>query len=80
MTRDEAIVKFVRLKSASGTRWIDTAPGWIDTFVGLGMLKLDEPKSAQEQLAESVVARIHPASVQIFFDAMDKLGLKLVEK
>lgn len=88
MTRDEAIEIWHRddgkLRSPAEI---------IDAFAALGMLKLDEPKSAEERFYEIVSENLavdSPAMREprenkravgmIFYEALTEAGLRIVEK
>lgn len=76
MTRDEAIKAF-RNSTPNPSSFSDEA--WIDRFVALGMLKLDEPKPIGIRLGEA----LKPFGIQIGvyeMEAIDAAGLKIVEK
>jgi hypothetical protein len=77
MTRQEAV------KTMAGG-WFgpsEVAEKWIDMFVKLGMLKLEEPKSQRERLVEILGNRDWMASdVDEFRECLCEAGLQIVEK
>jgi len=84
MTRDEAIEKFSHTRfHMMGERRSET---WIEMFVALGMLKLDEPKSVLRRAESALRVAIQVGSPDDPMDAMDVIsclddaGLKIVEK
>ncbi len=76
MTREQAIDILDRTTSV-GDRI--SAAYWIDIFVALGMLKLDEPKGVEQRLAEAYAGQVSltPTGLKCRLDAA---GLKIVEK
>jgi hypothetical protein len=90
MTRDEAIADFNEAANPSSF----STGAWIDRFVALGMLKLDEPKNPSELAilaldGQMVGGPMHgmlctyrlgrSEAIQLA-DALDRAGLKIVEK
>lgn len=76
MTRDEAI-KTWDIARGKG----DYAPTFIDAFVALGMLKLDEPKSAQQMAYAAFVSAGWSVTRTVeTICLIDSAGLKIVEK
>lgn len=85
MTRDEAVDAIHNahnpgdlpgeLRWDSNRRWAEKA---VDGYVALGMLKLDEPKSAYEKLADAM--GIGRWSRNNIMSAIESAGLKIVEK
>lgn len=89
MTLDEALKAFANVSEPSSFK--DSV--WIERFVALGILKLDEPKSAQQQFYDVIAAELavdSPAMrnmkdnkhvvAMIFYDALKEAGLRIVEK
>ncbi len=78
MTRAEAIEIVIR--TAAGDRV--SAAYWIDIFVALGMLKLDEPASAHEKALAAMYQATSDGMLtpRWAIDAIDAAGLKIVEK
>lgn len=78
MTRDE--VETIIHDNFFMGRGKTFAQSWTDAFVALGMLKLDEPKSAWEKF--NAIARdwVDPLEMGEFFSDIEKAGLKIVEK
>lgn len=74
MTRDEA-VKAIRLSDRHYDTWEEM---WIDRLVALGILKLDEPKSATEKFKDALIDQ--GWSPQGVDDAIRQAGVKIVEK
>jgi hypothetical protein len=84
MTRDEATTIMTKLKKSKSD---DDVSNVIDAFVALGMLKLDEPKSAWQKFEDAAVAKHQWLSsndrVSILYEVLELLditGLKIVEK
>lgn len=91
MTREEAIKAF-HGATPNPSSFADAA--WIDRFVALGMLNLDEPKSAVDKtyeilngknLAYSAAGRMNvyvlgPGDIRAIIDTLATHGLKIVEK
>lgn len=81
MTRDEAVN--VMSEIWGGNRQHALGESYVDAFVALGMLKLDEPKSAQQKLdALFSLYRLEDARLKMheFLAYLDEAGLKIVEK
>ena len=77
MTRDEAIERFRCAGRPNSLR----ASDWIEKFVALEMLKLDEPKSAHELTYRALVSGGHPVfEASRVIETLDRAGLKVVEK
>lgn len=77
MTRDQAISK-VQLACIQGE-----AQGLIKSLENLGLLKLDEPKSAQKRCDEIfTLYRLEDAKLKAheFLAYIDEAGLKIIEK
>lgn len=83
MTRDEAIrvrrAHYVDHSEEVALKW---AVADVDSYVALGMLKLDEPKSAGERAVDAMFERgarglIAPRHA---IEAINMAGLKIVEK
>lgn len=81
MTRDEAIGTQMRVYFNQGVpsgRAEAIATDQIDSWVALGILKLDEPKSAEDELREKLGRDIWSANAVLY--AIDQIGLKVVRK
>jgi hypothetical protein len=79
MTREEAHAKLLEGTRSSCTegQMVD----FIDMALALGMLKLDEPKSAEQKLKEHLTADGYGAyAADSFIRGIDSAGLKIVEK
>lgn len=63
MTREEAIEK---MQMGDG----DFAKAWLDRFVRLGMLKLDEPRSAEDRFQRALFDLGYSKTSMGFRDAM----------
>jgi hypothetical protein len=75
MTRDEARFKLLEATESRCTESFIT--DFLDSVVALGLLKLDEPKSEEDTLAE--IFRGYVAmSPHYFRIRLDELGLKIV--
>lgn len=88
MTRGEAIKIMVDDKWFGPT---EVSGRWIDIFAALGMLELDEPKSANEKALEVLKGKnlprgpynvfvLGPNEAGAIIDALHAAGLKIVEK
>ena len=80
MTRDEAIKKFAEGHNNYQTGW---AERWVDMFVSLGMLKLDEPKSLDARINYAInyeMCSNKTVQAREIKAALDRAGLKIVEK
>jgi hypothetical protein len=77
MTRDEAIKAF-RNSTPNPSSFSDEA--WIDRFVALGMLKLDEPKSAAQKFADIAYEVCGAAGYAKLWERFEKAGIRVVEK
>jgi hypothetical protein len=78
MTRDEAIKKF---ETNSEHYYGTYASDWVDLFIALGMLKLDEPKSAEERVRDQARCEdIYDFKTELFMRVVDHAGLKIVDK
>ena len=76
MTRDEAIKRFNDAADGSFS-----GEAWIDRFVALGILNLDEPKSVIDRLANGMTrAGFNPFTRSELKAILESEGLKLVEK
>jgi polyhydroxyalkanoate synthesis regulator phasin len=78
MTRDEAIKKSAdTLAVSSGS----VMGGWIDVFVALGMLQLDEPRKYSDDLVSTVreLRSCYDNTVE-FLERLEQRGLKIVKK
>lgn len=78
MTRDEAIKVFKR--GVIGGNW---EADWIDKFVALGMLKLDEPKSAADKFRAAMNDLGYKGNSCVWPDletALNVAGVRIVEK
>jgi len=79
MKYDEACQKLANCLQRNKTEmW---ASDWIDAFVSLGILKLDEPKSAEKRFLEAVCR--HGFYLSVGDDVLGVIanaGLKIVEK
>lgn len=101
MTRDEAIKllgnSFVPFQGRGDVSQalVKHPAKWVDSFVALGMLKLDEPKpTAREKFLKALDGRvighsggnyvqqyvIGPSDVSILLQYVEAAGLRLVEK
>jgi hypothetical protein len=80
VTRDEALKTLSEVYGLSS----DFLPAWahknIDSYVALGMLKLDEPKLVLDRLYDQMASTAIGHHYATLLDAIDKAGLKLVEK
>ena len=76
MTRDEALKTF-RGATPDPSSLSDAA--WIDRFVGLGMLKLDEPRSIRSRALDEILKIFGGHDADMFFKCIDDAGLKIVE-
>jgi hypothetical protein len=86
MTRDDAINK---LWGAKGTNGMSLTPAMghhqamllVEQLMALGLLKLDEPKTAEDKLWDELasVSRFD-RSDSMLKRAIDRAGLKIVEK
>ena len=79
MTRDEAL-KIARCGYGNLGGFSDHPKAFVDMAVALGMLKLEEPKSAWTKFNEIVNDWVDPVEQGKFFSDMEKAGLKIVEK
>jgi hypothetical protein len=78
MTRDEAVQKLRAAQPKIDTVW--NAALWVDAFVALGMLKLDDPKSVDQRL-DLVLSYLGPAATHVELKyALEAQGLALIEK
>lgn len=78
MTRDEA--EMLAIKAVS-FQFSEDARRHIDVLVALGMLKLDEPETADQKFRKIVIDRgFHDSHPLAFLRDMDAAGLKIVEK
>ncbi len=76
MTRDKAI-DIIKDK----TIWhIEHCASMVDAFVALGILKLDQPKSAEDRAVEALWATGSRVTPRIVLKGLDDAGLKIVEK
>lgn len=96
MTRAEAIsLTNAAMHAPDGVVWCDSAGDaqqkraelaresekFVDAAVALGMLKLDEPKSAEDALKEQMLAMgFSKRDVNVVRCALETAGLKIVEK
>ncbi len=81
MTRDEAIEIWRKTYCGMKASPADVSAKAIDGFVSLGILKLDEPKSAKKMAYAAIVTAgwsVGAASETIAI--LDRAGLKIVEK
>lgn len=80
MTRDEAI-KTVIEKSGRFLTSPDMAACLVDTWAAVGIIKLDEPKSVPRKVMEAITdIPLEFRLVGNIEEALDKAGLKIVEK
>jgi hypothetical protein len=77
VTRNEAIVI---LQKAGSDCQTFSAPQYVDAYVALGMLKLDEPKSINDRLYDQLVRTSIGHFYGTLLNAIDAAGLKLTEK
>lgn len=75
MTRDEAIRKFNDAADGSFS-----GEAWIDRFVALGILKLDEPRSNIDLLVESLGWRLGSCAHAELNQALGRAGLMIVKR
>lgn len=75
MTRDEAIRAASHAIDSGGNNAMEK---WVNVFVALGMLKLDEPKTPERKLRDAVYNEYN--SVDAFILAIERAGLAIVEK
>src|SRR5687768_7458636 len=78
MTRDEAI----EIWDSQPNDFLEPAD-IIDKFAALGILKLDEPKSANSKFMDAMIARGYPQNSNLFADilfALDAAKTKIVER
>lgn len=82
MTRDEAIKKAEACFqfNVPSQEWFFNPIRLVAALENLGMLKLDEPKSAQQKLDEILVAYLGASDLHSLRNEMDGAGLKIVEK
>jgi hypothetical protein len=93
MTRDEAVAAYIRFtyedlpRTAAQMRVLHVnAARRIDAYVALGMLKLDEPKSAEDRAIDilasidSKVGLTRFGAATAIIDLLYSAGLKIVEK
>jgi hypothetical protein len=74
MTRDEAI------KVAGNVRLFDSEQ-FVDALIALGMLKLDEPKSANQKARDQARNEgLSGHTMEICLGAIERAGLRIVEK
>jgi hypothetical protein len=83
MTRDEALKIMSRIWGGNPQHAL--AKSYVDAFVALGILKLDEPRSFQKKLEDFVSdSRLVQGGMQdrfgSLFKVLDSCGLKIVEK
>lgn len=79
MTRDEAI-KLIKSTDKHYDTWEEM---WVDRLVAVGVLKLDEPKSAMDKLEKAMNDYRGYNSHGLFLDikhALAMANLKIVEK
>lgn len=77
MTRDEAKK---RLLSRAHLNHVE-AGKLVDSLDALGMLKLDEPESAEERATQKALDALHHAGWDNHvLNVFDRAGLKIVEK
>ena len=79
MTREDAIKAFdgIAQPGSFGTN------SWIDRFVALGMLKLDEPKSLDARINYAInyeMCSNKTVQAREIKAALDRAGLRIVEK
>lgn len=81
MTRDEAIAKIASVIPAAEAEPQATAD-WVDALAALGLLKLDEPKCANERAVDALFERASAGMItpRHAIDAITEAGLKIVEK
>ncbi len=82
MTRDEA--RFA-LQGPLGEHFGNKVPegvddAWLNCWVTLGMLKLDEPESAEQKFRTELAAYLTPQDIRSLMGWMEVVGLKIVEK
>jgi hypothetical protein len=86
MTRDEAIQvvwkKFQREPPYSN---MTVKPEWlanyVDSWIELGMLKVDEPVSMLQRMISACYKRgISGGTINMVVDALEEAGLKVIEK
>ncbi len=79
MTREAALEILCRIWG--GRPQNDLANSYLDAFVALGMLKLDEPKSVRDRINDAW-CRLPQSERGIpgFLHAIDDAGLKIVEQ
>lgn len=79
MTREEAIAKFIDAANPESSR----TAAWIDRFVALGMLKLDDPEIIYSGPAlgaiDAVIGNKFTSAVHVA-RALDAAGFKIVRK
>lgn len=82
MTRDDAVKKAEECFqfNVPSQEWFFTPLRLVAALEHLGVLKLEEPKSRMTRLFEELNWREGGVSYQMFFEALDKAGLKLVER
>ena len=83
MTREEAIAKMRSATpgaAASGAATQANYENFVNCLVALGMLKLDEPKSAKQKFNDAAVKYVNPDRWIEFLSEIDRFGLKIIEK
>lgn len=79
MTRDEAIAIYLRSPYQKGCSEWRVAGEFIDKFVALGMLKLDEP-SVRTKALDALFEKFGAHDIETMLELLDDGGLKVVEK
>lgn len=78
MTRDEAVEKFLNAQRSFDREWSESL---IDGMAAIGVLKLDEPKSALDKLVDALEHEGINLDLRLKFDeALWRAGLKIVEE
>lgn len=81
MTREEAIAKVSKVNVTHKDYESETVFAVLDTLVALGLLKLEEKKSAHDRMMEACRRReLTGATIDRFCEALDLAGLRVVEK